>query len=165
MTMKILMMLNLLTSFLFINMKSPLSSNLMIMAQSILLTLMMNFTNKTSWISFMLFILYIGGLMIIFLYISSIAFNEFNMMKKYKNLMMKFLIMMILILYNKKSPIIENFKFENNFKFEDNFFLMNMFIAPNNLMIYFIMMILFYMLILIIWMLKNNKGPIRQNLN
>lgn len=156
-------MLNLLISFLIINIKSPLSSNLIILIQSILLITLINIINKTSWISFIIFILYIGGLIIIFLYISRIAFNEFNIIKNYKNLIIQFSIFIILIFIKYKIPILENFNFENNFIFEDNFFFINIFSNPNNLIIYFIILILFYLLIIIIWILKNNKGPIRQN--
>nr|QBR55154.1 NADH dehydrogenase subunit 6 [Therioaphis tenera] len=162
MTTKFIIFINLMLSTLLTMMKSPLSSNLVILCQSISLTLMINLINKTSWISFMLFILYIGGLMIIFLYISGIAFNELNIFKNYKNMIIKMLIMMMMFYLFKPLIIFENSKFENVLMFEDNFYLINMFNLPNNLIIYFILFILFFMLILIIWMLKNNKGPIRQ---
>jgi len=60
---------------------------------------------------------------------------------------------------------IENIKYENKFLFEDNFYLLNIFIIPNNILIYIIIFILFFILILIIWILKINKGPIRQKNN
>nr|YP_009400240.1 NADH dehydrogenase subunit 6 [Floraphis choui]ARW70240.1 NADH dehydrogenase subunit 6 [Floraphis choui] len=162
MLIKMILLMNLLSSIIIITLKSPLKSNLMILFQTILLTMMINLINKTSWISFMIFILYIGGLMIIFLYISSISFNEININKNYLNNIFKLILMIIIIYWFKIFMLMENFKFNNNFLFEDNFFMMNMFNSPNNLMMYFIMMILFIMLILIIWMLKFNKGPIRQ---
>nr|AKM69986.1 NADH dehydrogenase subunit 6 [Takecallis arundinariae] len=162
---KTIIFINLSLSMILTMMKSPLSSNLIILGQSISLTMMINLINKTSWISFMLFILYVGGLMIIFLYISGIAFNELNIIKNYKNMLIKISIMMIMIYLIKPLMILENFHFENNLMFEDNFYLINMFILPNNLIIYFILFILFFMLILIIWILKNNKGPIRQKFN
>nr|YP_009711633.1 NADH dehydrogenase subunit 6 [Aphis glycines]QGA47175.1 NADH dehydrogenase subunit 6 [Aphis glycines] len=159
---KFILMTNLIMAILLTMMKSPISSNLIILIQTMTLTLMINMINKTAWISFMIFILYIGGLMIIFLYISSIAFNEFNINKNYKNILFKLILMMIFMLNFKLYFNLENFMYENKFIYEDNFNLLNMFMLPNNLMIYFIMLILFFMLILIIWMLKINKGPIRQ---
>nr|AKM70011.1 NADH dehydrogenase subunit 6 [Phyllaphis fagi] len=162
MLMKFIMFINLTISLTLTMMKSPLTSNLVILTQSITLTLMLNLINKSSWISFMLFILYVGGLMIIFLYISSIAFNEINFIKNYKNLIYKIIILLMMFFIIKSFIIMENFKFNNLMNFEDNFYLINMFIMPNNLMIYFILFILFFMLISIIWLLKNNKGPIRQ---
>nr|WCJ52998.1 NADH dehydrogenase subunit 6 [Mindarus keteleerifoliae] len=164
MLIKMIILSNLLISMILTTMKSPLSSNFLILLQSINLTIMMNIINKTSWISFILFILYISGLMIIFLYISSIAFNEFNINKNFKKLMLKLIMMMILYSTFNKFIMMENMKYENMFMFEDNFFFINMFSMPNNLMIYFMLMILFFMLILIIWLLKNNKGPIRQKI-
>nr|YP_010029346.1 NADH dehydrogenase subunit 6 [Aphis spiraecola]QOU10379.1 NADH dehydrogenase subunit 6 [Aphis spiraecola] len=159
---KFILLTNLILAISLTMMKSPISSNLIILIQTMMLTLMINMINKTAWISFMIFILYIGGLMIIFLYISSIAFNEFNINKNYKNMLIKSIFLTMFILYFKLYFNMENFFYENKLLFEDNFNLINMFIMPNNLMIYLIMMILFFMLILIIWMLKINKGPIRQ---
>nr|YP_009400253.1 NADH dehydrogenase subunit 6 [Nurudea ibofushi]ARW70253.1 NADH dehydrogenase subunit 6 [Nurudea ibofushi] len=164
MLIKTILIMNLILAINLTTIKSPLKSNLMILFQSITLTMMINLINKTSWISFMIFILYIGGLMIIFLYISSIAFNEINNNKK-KTYLIKIILLTFLFTYwLNSSMLLENFKFNNNYLFEDNFYLMNMFNYPNNLMIYFIMLILFIMLIMIIWMLKFNKGPIRQKI-
>nr|YP_073306.1 NADH dehydrogenase subunit 6 [Schizaphis graminum]AAS00824.1 NADH dehydrogenase subunit 6 [Schizaphis graminum] len=162
---KFILLTNLIMAIFLTMMKSPISSNLIILIQTIAMTLMINMINKTAWISFMVFILYIGGLMIIFLYISSIAFNELNINKNYKIMIYKIMIISILIYYLKLYFNLENFNYENKFIFEDNFNLLNMFMLPNNLMIYLIILILFFMLILIIWMLKINKGPIRQSIN
>nr|YP_010048407.1 NADH dehydrogenase subunit 6 [Mollitrichosiphum tenuicorpus]QPK76760.1 NADH dehydrogenase subunit 6 [Mollitrichosiphum tenuicorpus] len=159
---KMMIMINLMLSTILMNLKSPLSANLIILTQSISLTMLINLINKTSWISFMLFILYVGGLMIIFLYISSIAFNELNINKNYKNILIKMIFILMIFYMMKNFILLENFQLENKFIFEDNFYLINMFLLPNNLMIYFMLMILLFMLILIIWLLKNNKGPIRQ---
>nr|AFI13783.1 NADH dehydrogenase subunit 6 [Diuraphis noxia] len=159
---KFIMLTNLIMAITLTMMKSPLSSNLIILIQTLSLTLMINLINKTSWISFMIFILYIGGLMIIFLYISSIAFNELNINKNFKNLIYKLIFIILVLMYFKMSLNLNNMNYENKFMFEDNFYMLNMFILPNNLMMYMIMFILFFMLILIIWMLKINKGPIGQ---
>nr|YP_009940102.1 NADH dehydrogenase subunit 6 [Hamamelistes spinosus]QNV49430.1 NADH dehydrogenase subunit 6 [Hamamelistes spinosus] len=161
--MKLIIMINLMLSISLTMMKSPLKSNLIILSQSIMLTLMVNLINKTSWISFMIFILYVGGLMIIFLYISSIAFNEMNINNNnYKILIMKMILIFFLIYLIKNFMNLENQHYQNKFNFEDNYYFINMFMLPNNMLIYIIMLILFFMLILIIWLLKNNKGPIRQ---
>nr|YP_008757725.1 NADH dehydrogenase subunit 6 [Cavariella salicicola]AGF93742.1 NADH dehydrogenase subunit 6 [Cavariella salicicola] len=162
---KFILITNLIMAIMLTMMKSPLSSNLIILIQTMTLTMMINLINKTAWISFMIFILYIGGLMIIFLYISSIAFNELNINKNYKNMIFKLSLIILMMMYMKMSFNMENLNYENKFIFEDNFYFLNMFMMPNNLMIYMIMMILFFMLILIIWLLKINKGPIRQKNN
>ncbi|YP_002323940.1 NADH dehydrogenase subunit 6 (mitochondrion) [Acyrthosiphon pisum] len=162
---KIIMLTNLIMAIILTMMKSPISSNLIILIQTMTLTMMINLINKTAWISFMIFILYIGGLMIIFLYISSIAFNELNINKNYKNMIYKIIFMSLMLYYFKMYFNMENMNYENKFLFEDNFYLLNMFMMPNNILIYMIMFILFFMLILIIWMLKINKGPIRQKNN
>lgn len=164
MIIKLIIILNLLISIILILTKTPLKANITILLQTILITLITNLINKTSWISFIIFILYVRGLIIIFLYISRIAFNELNLNKKFNNIIIKIIFIYIIILFIKNSITKENFQFENNILFEDNKYLLNIFYIPNNLIIYFIILILLFILIIIIWLLKNKKGPLRQKL-
>lgn len=164
MTIKLIFFINLLISTILIYSKSPLKSNLIILLQTILISIIINLINKTSWISFIIFILYVRGLIIIFLYISRIAFNELNINKNLKLLILITTIILIIILKFKSLFIKENFNFENNYIFEDNKYFINIFLIPNNLIIYFIIIILFFILILVIWLLKNKKGPLRQKI-
>lgn len=156
-------MINLTLALYLTTTKSPLKSNLIILTQTIILTSIINFIRKTSWISFIIFILYVGGLIIIFLYISRIAFNDLNISKNnFKILIFKFTFILLSLLLIQNLINLENFNYENKLIYEDNYFFLNIFIIPNNFIIYFIIIILFFILILIIWLLKNNKGPIRQ---
>lgn len=164
MTIKLIFFINLLISITLIYSKSPLKSNLIILFQTILISIIINLINKTSWISFIIFILYVRGLIIIFLYISRIAFNELNINKNFKLLILLTILILLIILKFKSLFIKENFNFENKYIFEDNKYFINIFIIPNNLIIYFIILILFFILILVIWLLKNKKGPLRQKI-
>nr|AKM70102.1 NADH dehydrogenase subunit 6 [Macropodaphis sp. YW-2015] len=155
-------MINLILTKILTMKKPPLSSHLNILDQPMFIIILTNMFNNNSWISYTLFILYVGGLIMSSLHIFSIAFNELNIIKNKKYMLFKNFSKLKIFYFMKNFIILENFKFENKLLFEDNFYLLNMFILPNNMLIYFILIILFFMLILIIWLLKNNKGPIRQ---
>nr|WLW10972.1 NADH dehydrogenase subunit 6 [Arboridia sp. 1 NZ-2023a] len=76
-------------------MKNPMSMGLLLMLQTMIMIMFMNKIMYTSWFAMITFLMMIGGLLIIFSYMSSIASNE-----KFKvkfNLMLIILIMMIII--------------------------------------------------------------------
>nr|AXI98750.1 NADH dehydrogenase subunit 6 [Pseudoniphargus sp. 1-Murcia] len=73
---KFLVLLSLMFSVMFLLSTSPLFLSLMIIAQTISLAFIINTITMTSWFSFMLIMIYLSGMMIIFIYISSMASNE-----------------------------------------------------------------------------------------
>nr|YP_010564289.1 NADH dehydrogenase subunit 6 [Cifuna locuples]UYX62299.1 NADH dehydrogenase subunit 6 [Cifuna locuples] len=59
---------------LFLN--NPLSMGFMILTQTILTCLLSGMLIKTYWFSYILFLIFLGGLLVLFIYVSSIASNE-----------------------------------------------------------------------------------------
>nr|YP_010271128.1 NADH dehydrogenase subunit 6 [Anchon lineatum]UKB86893.1 NADH dehydrogenase subunit 6 [Anchon lineatum] len=75
--MKILMMkLMLIMSMLSTLMKMPMSMGITLLIQTLMMISIMNSMNTSSWIPLITFLIMIGGLMIIFMYMSSITSNE-----------------------------------------------------------------------------------------
>nr|YP_011014846.1 NADH dehydrogenase subunit 6 [Epyhemisphaerius bistriatus]WQB38527.1 NADH dehydrogenase subunit 6 [Epyhemisphaerius bistriatus] len=70
------------TKLMFLNtmmtpmMKHPISLGSMLMMQTILVSIYMSKWSKSSWFSYILFITIIGGMMVMFMYMASIASNE-----------------------------------------------------------------------------------------
>nr|YP_009692123.1 NADH dehydrogenase subunit 6 [Leptocentrus albolineatus]QEG98462.1 NADH dehydrogenase subunit 6 [Leptocentrus albolineatus] len=56
--------------------KTPMSMGIMLLIQTFLMILIMNSMNLSSWIPMITFLTMIGGLLIIFMYMSSITSNE-----------------------------------------------------------------------------------------
>nr|YP_010990679.1 NADH dehydrogenase subunit 6 [Pitambara triremiprocta]WOW99123.1 NADH dehydrogenase subunit 6 [Pitambara triremiprocta] len=95
--------------------KHPLSLGLILMIQTTIVSMLISMQSLSSWFSFILFITIISGLMIMFMYMLSIASNEkFNLKIK----ILLFYVMMLssikLLNYDKTIEIILNFK---NMKF------------------------------------------------
>nr|UZN44936.1 NADH dehydrogenase subunit 6 [Timanthes sp. f ZQH-2022] len=62
---------------LFFNLtKHPLSMTILILIQTLLLSLSMSLLTKTFWMSYILFLVFLGGMLVLFLYITSLASNE-----------------------------------------------------------------------------------------
>nr|YP_010579439.1 NADH dehydrogenase subunit 6 [Lepidurus couesii]UNY33521.1 NADH dehydrogenase subunit 6 [Lepidurus couesii] len=66
----------LLNSFLFMTLTHPLSMGLSLMMQSILICLLSGTLFMNYWFSYTLFLIFLGGLLVLFIYISSLASNE-----------------------------------------------------------------------------------------
>nr|YP_010327113.1 NADH dehydrogenase subunit 6 [Abrostola triplasia]UNP54375.1 NADH dehydrogenase subunit 6 [Abrostola triplasia] len=69
-------MLMIIFSIIMISMNNPLSMGLMILIQTLLTCLLSGMMIKTYWFSYILFLTFLGGLLVLFIYVSSIASNE-----------------------------------------------------------------------------------------
>nr|YP_010990575.1 NADH dehydrogenase subunit 6 [Kodaianella bicinctifrons]WOW98889.1 NADH dehydrogenase subunit 6 [Kodaianella bicinctifrons] len=92
-------------SFITPMLKHPISLGTMLMLQTVMMSIYISTNDSNSWFSYILFLTIIGGMMVMFMYMSSIASNE--KFKQNKNLLMivSLLLMMILILSDKTMEI------------------------------------------------------------
>nr|WFP43315.1 NADH dehydrogenase subunit 6 [Sanaa intermedia] len=67
---------NLFITIMFNHFKHPLSMTLTIICQTLIMALLMSLTTKTFWMSYILFLVFLGGMLILFLYITSLTPNE-----------------------------------------------------------------------------------------
>nr|AZZ89099.1 NADH dehydrogenase subunit 6 [Paracatonidia sp. SX-2018] len=95
-------------------MKHPISLGTILMTQTILVCLMMTEVSKNSWFAFILFITIIGGLMIMFMYMSSIASNEMFKPMNLTIMMMITLLIITMIIMNKDETMKMTCKMFNN---------------------------------------------------
>nr|QXU57659.1 NADH dehydrogenase subunit 6 [Cherax parvus] len=63
-------------AILFTTLTHPLSMGLTLLTQTILICIMSGLFNPTFWFSYILFLIFLGGMLILFIYISSLASNE-----------------------------------------------------------------------------------------
>nr|YP_010378550.1 NADH dehydrogenase subunit 6 [Hestinalis nama]QYC94746.1 NADH dehydrogenase subunit 6 [Hestinalis nama]WGL40185.1 NADH dehydrogenase subunit 6 [Hestinalis nama] len=69
------MMLIFISIFMFF-LNHPFSMGLMILIQTLMMCLLSSMLINTYWFSYILFLIFLGGLLILFIYVSSIASNE-----------------------------------------------------------------------------------------
>nr|WON66001.1 NADH dehydrogenase subunit 6 [Carpelimus sp. 1 HFZ-2023b] len=151
MTIFMLLMINLSMTFLFLN--HPISMGLILLTQTLMTSLSMNLIMKNAWFSYILFLIMIGGLLIIFIYMTSLISN-----KKFKfsiKILTFNMIMLITFYFIEYNSIFEN---KNNIQF--NF---NKYINTPSFSIMIIMII--YLLITMIAVVKITQfksGALRQ---
>nr|YP_009938416.1 NADH dehydrogenase subunit 6 [Lethe verma]QNU07848.1 NADH dehydrogenase subunit 6 [Lethe verma]QNU07861.1 NADH dehydrogenase subunit 6 [Lethe verma] len=77
MTKMFLSFMVILLSIFMIFINHPISMGLMILFQTLLICLLMGMIINSYWFSYILFLVFLGGLLVLFIYVSSIASNEF----------------------------------------------------------------------------------------
>nr|QXU57633.1 NADH dehydrogenase subunit 6 [Cherax cartalacoolah] len=77
-------------SILFATLSHPLSMGLTLLIQTVLICIMSGLFNSSFWFSYILFLIFLGGMLILFIYVSSLASNEPFKMPISSTLMMIF---------------------------------------------------------------------------
>nr|YP_010547202.1 NADH dehydrogenase subunit 6 [Leptocimbex linealis]UYK52115.1 NADH dehydrogenase subunit 6 [Leptocimbex linealis] len=165
---KLLLLLTLLNSLNFIICKTPLSMGLTLLIQTILISMNSGVMSPNFWFSYILFMIMIGSMLVLFIYISSLTSNlkfKFNKKNFFFNLFFFLMLMYFLDYFNFFWNLnIMNFNFLENW--ENNLtmkiILKKMFSYSN----YKILMIMInYMLLtlfIVVKIVKINKGPLRK---
>nr|APX39336.1 NADH dehydrogenase subunit 6 [Longitarsus pratensis] len=159
----IMMMIN---TIMMLILKHPLSCGLILLAQTILTAIGTGMMQLNFWYSYILFLIMIGGMLVLFIYMTSIASNEkFKFNKNLIYIFMFFLIMLLLLLlidyyYNNLMTNIDmsNYKM----KLKNQFSMMKYFNYPNYFIMIMMIIYLFISLIAIVKITKFNYGALRQ---
>nr|WPM98430.1 NADH dehydrogenase subunit 6 [Ochthebius quadricollis] len=162
--MMLLLFLNIILSINFMFMMHPLSMGMTLMIQTIMISLITGFLNFNYWFSYILFIIMIGGMLVLFIYMTSIASNEkfkFNMkLTLFLMLMMMFFIILNLYLNN---DIIYTQNLNMNLNSNINYLMMSKFYnKPSNMIMFMMIIYLFITLIAIVKITDFKMGPLRQ---
>nr|YP_010155442.1 NADH dehydrogenase subunit 6 [Haemagogus albomaculatus]QQX45022.1 NADH dehydrogenase subunit 6 [Haemagogus albomaculatus] len=168
--MMIIMLMSFITSFIFMQMKHPLAMGLMLLIQTFLISLLTGMYVKTFWFSYVLFLIFMGGMLVLFIYVTSLSSNEmFSMSFKLMFLSIVFLMISIFILFFLDLSMIENFInnnemnlfFNNSLMLENIFELNKMYNFPTNLITLLLINYLFLTLLVVVKITKKNYGPLR----
>nr|WFS78635.1 NADH dehydrogenase subunit 6 [Phyllozelus siccus siccus] len=74
--MTMMLLPNVLFTLLFTQSTHPLAMTIIIIFQTLAMCIMMSLMTSNSWISYILFLVFLGGMLVLFLYITSLASNE-----------------------------------------------------------------------------------------
>nr|YP_010835748.1 NADH dehydrogenase subunit 6 [Themus foveicollis]WFS86431.1 NADH dehydrogenase subunit 6 [Themus foveicollis] len=148
--------------------KHPITMGLNLLIQTIVIALITGFMALNFWMSYLIFLVMIGGMLILFMYMTSIASNEKFVFSKILLIILVAYSMMFLsiMIFNVYEPFsiknIDSNEFIKNslYEFSPNKYFMN-----NSKFILAILIIyLFITLIAIVSISSNSFGPLRQNL-
>nr|YP_009971822.1 NADH dehydrogenase subunit 6 [Deporaus marginatus]QNH68709.1 NADH dehydrogenase subunit 6 [Deporaus marginatus] len=161
-----MIMLMIFLSFMFLFVNHPLSFGLILLVQTILTAMMTGILHYNYWFSYILFLIMVGGMLVLFMYMTSIASNEkFKFSFKLNILLMTaiFVSMMTFFLNNFQFIKMNKLMMNPNYEMIMNFVSMNKFMNyPSNLMMVMIIIYLLITLIAVIKITSINHGPLRQ---
>nr|YP_010506521.1 NADH dehydrogenase subunit 6 [Korinchia angustiabdomena]QGW56731.1 NADH dehydrogenase subunit 6 [Korinchia angustiabdomena]UXF58239.1 NADH dehydrogenase subunit 6 [Korinchia angustiabdomena] len=102
--------LTLLFSFIFMQMNHPLSMGMMLLLQTIMICCISGLMTKSFWFSYILFLIFIGGMLVLFIYVTSLASNEmFSLsMKTTMIIFTSFMLLMTIIFFMDKMILMFN---------------------------------------------------------
>nr|AML26021.1 NADH dehydrogenase subunit 6 [Staphylinidae sp. BMNH 1274245] len=160
-----LIMISMSMSMLFMFLNHPMTMGLTLLIQTICISLMSGMINLNFWFSYMLFLIMVGGLLVLFMYMTSIASNE---LFKFSVNHMFFLIFMI-ILSSILFIALDHYLLDLNFQYKENMlyknnmkFFVKFFNYPSIIIILMMMIYLFITLIATVKITKIDYGPMRQ---
>nr|YP_010694724.1 NADH dehydrogenase subunit 6 [Evergestis extimalis]WCF59607.1 NADH dehydrogenase subunit 6 [Evergestis extimalis] len=163
-------------SFMMFFLNHPLSMGLMILIQTLFICLISGMMINTYWFSYILFLTFLGGLLVLFIYVSSIASNEifkisFNMKMFFLFMLINLSLLSYMFMYNLNWL---NFNINNSdmndwfnlFLFFNNENKINMSKLYNNQTFLMMMMMIIYLFITLIAVVKITNifyGPLRSS--
>nr|YP_007026814.1 NADH dehydrogenase subunit 6 [Metacrangonyx repens]CCI69417.1 NADH dehydrogenase subunit 6 [Metacrangonyx repens] len=143
----------------------PLFMSMMITLQTIMIGLTIYIFNGISWFSYLLFMIFLSGMMVVLTYVSSLASN--SMMKYFILDFVPIMIFTMLFTFFIYFYFKLNYFYDNSINFS-NLPIMISFIGKvySNDMSLFTILLIYYLLLLLILVVKNSfftKGPLRSN--
>nr|AXS66128.1 NADH dehydrogenase subunit 6 [Chrysomeloidea sp. 8 KM-2017] len=163
-----LCLMTLFTSLMICLISHPLALGLILLLQTIMIALLTGLMSLNFWSSYIIFLIMIGGMLILFTYMTSIASNEkFKFSLKMTMFIIPMIPLSILSAFNSDHFIgmhkLKTTNFMMTEKFLMNQMYLNKFLNYPHMMIYLAMIM--YLLITLIAVVKitlKNKGTLRQ---
>nr|UEP13608.1 NADH dehydrogenase subunit 6 [Betasyrphus serarius] len=161
----------LMLAFMFMQMNHPLSMGMMLLMQTVMICLISGLMTKSFWFSYILFLIFIGGMLVLFIYVTSLASNEmFTFSTKIFLLMIINLFILIgliifmdkmILMFNSLNNEMSSISLLNNYTMENTLNLNKLYNYPTNMIN---ILLINYLLITLIATVKITKlfyGPIR----
>nr|UOA67853.1 NADH dehydrogenase subunit 6 [Sophianus sp.] len=153
--------LMMMTSMIMINMNHPLSMGIMLILQTILTSMITGMMMKTFWASYVLIITMLSGMLVLFIYMSSIASNEKFYTMKLNNLTLMLIITMFLIPSDKMIISDNYWGLEMGIYNYDTYTLNKIYLLENGFMTLMLVIYLFYAMIVSTQIVNILEGPMR----
>nr|QNE85475.1 NADH dehydrogenase subunit 6 [Haematobosca stimulans] len=161
-------------NLMFMNIKHPLAMGLILLIQTILISMMTGMMSKSFWFSYILFLVFLGGMLVLFIYVTSLASNEmFSFSIKLMLIScMIFFILMLTLYFMDKNLLLQYYNIEiqsisnlNSFIMENSLSLNKLYNYPTNLLTILLMNYLLITLIAVVKITNLFKGPLRPMFN
>nr|YP_010946671.1 NADH dehydrogenase subunit 6 [Margattea angusta]WGO57389.1 NADH dehydrogenase subunit 6 [Margattea angusta] len=161
--MKFIVLFSTLMSMMSMFTNHPMIMGMILLTQTTLIALITGMISPTFWFSYILFLIFIGGMLILFIYMTSLASNEIiTITKKTMLLMMAIIIPIIFIKQIQSHPQPQdNYMFTNMYNLFNNQVL-KLYNMPTHLITIMMGSYLFLSLIAVVKITNIFMGPLRK---
>nr|YP_010384973.1 NADH dehydrogenase subunit 6 [Amusiotheres obtusidentatus]UPL64973.1 NADH dehydrogenase subunit 6 [Amusiotheres obtusidentatus] len=154
-------------TFLFTQLSHPLAMGLVLLIQTTLISLAIGFSTFSFWFSYILFLIFLGGMLILFIYVASLASNEYFLFSMVSLTMFLLILVTFTItffstdqmIFSTFTPFLSSFIFSSSTPLNINWIYNKPFM---NLTV-FIIIYLLLTLIVVVKIINLFKGPLRLN--
>nr|AZL93100.1 NADH dehydrogenase subunit 6 [Arge similis] len=173
--MMIIMMMILNMTFCFF--KHPMMLGMNLLIQTIMLIMLLGSMNKTFWFSYIMFLIMIGALIVLFIYMTSITSNKKFKFNNMNILMIILLMIIMMMLYFKIDQMIMfmkiimeesinlNNEINNNNNNQESLMMSSMYNQLEKLITFILINYLLYVLFIIVKIIDIKKGMMRKSNN
>nr|AVN67294.1 NADH dehydrogenase subunit 6 [Blaberus peruvianus] len=152
-------------SLMFSYMNHPLAMGSILLIQTIIISIITGLLSQSFWFSYVLFLIFLGGLLVLFIYVASLASNEmFSLSTK----LIIFSLMMILIIFflltHMSLTNLQNQEINNFMTLYNQLYLplIKLYNQPTNIITIMLATYLFLTLIAVVKITNIFEGPLRQ---
>nr|AVN67805.1 NADH dehydrogenase subunit 6 [Eupolyphaga sinensis]QYH44920.1 NADH dehydrogenase subunit 6 [Eupolyphaga sinensis] len=158
-----LIIASILVSMMFMQINHPLAMGLILLMQTVIMCLISGLMVQTFWFSYVLFLIFLGGMLVLFIYVTSLASNEmFNLSTKMMMTSMvltTFMTTMMMSMPQNNMDLTNQEMIMNN---ENILLLMKLYNGSSSLITILLASYLFLTLIAVVKITNISKGPLRQ---
>nr|QXU76339.1 NADH dehydrogenase subunit 6 [Choroterpes yixingensis] len=153
-------------SFNFLMMNHPLAMGLILLLQSLFISLFTGMQLSSYWFSYILFLVFLGGLMVLFIYVTSLASNEMFSFQTTNILMFMFALILMLLFYMLFDPWFNTFMtYINSMNtinaYNTSLMMFKLYSYPISLLTLFLILYLLLTLVAVVNITKYLSGPLR----
>nr|AIY61682.1 NADH dehydrogenase subunit 6 [Serritermes serrifer] len=161
--MKLLLSMSSLTGLMFTQSKHPMAMGMALLIQTMLMCMISGVMYKSFWFSYILFMIMIGGMLVLFMYMTSLASNE--MFRTSSKMITATVLMMPIITYVTSTQMNNKEMLNHETMMENETFLTTTMMYNSSAGSMTIMLVIYMLLTLIIVvnMVNISKGPLRQS--
>nr|QYC36470.1 NADH deshydrogenase subunit 6 [Sympetrum striolatum] len=156
--------LMIMNSLMFSSMSHPMNMGITLLLQTLLMCVLMGLMSYSSWFSYILFLVFLGGMLVLFIYMTSIASNELFKKSMYFTTfsMLIMISFLLIIMFLDPYMMVNSLSSQGMINYSELKLTMSpLYNNPTSIITVFMVLYLFLTLIVIVSVTKFNKGPLR----
>nr|WQM87279.1 NADH dehydrogenase subunit 6 [Esakia johorensis] len=159
--MKTLITIMVMLSTMLISLKHPLSMGFNLILTTVTISITMGIMMKYTWYSYILILVMLGGMLVLFMYMASIASNEI-MNFSLKLTMTTIIVSLLTFMLLKNEMLMYNFTMIENIENQQNMSMIKLFNGKSSIMTIMMALYLLITMIYVIYITNTFEGPMRK---